>query len=371
MQGVYRIRNKINDKRYVGSAQDFDERWEIHREELQKGVHNNPYLQSAWNRHGEENFVFEIEEEVKGSRKDAFDREQVYLDEGFELGNLYNLSPYAVGGCGPRSEETKQAIGSTMKGMGLIPWNKGISVDTVPPDIRRRIGIANRENSKGNDSHAKPYPAFYNVHTGVVISAGINLAKMCREYGLINMSGIASGAVLETKDGWRLVSSKGKVRTKPPGMKGMTHTEETKQELREKSLEYYKTHDNAYKGKKLPEEHRINAITGLLKYYEMHDGPMKGKHQSDETKAKIGRASLGREVSEETRAILREAGSKLYPAFFNIKTEQFIPTGKNLKQMCTERQLSYGKMYAMMSRTTSQTRDGWHLATPEEIQQYG
>lgn len=373
MQGIYKIINRVNGKYYVGSAIDFDARWWTHRDALLKGDHSNIYLQSAWNKYGEEGFSFEISEEVNGDRAQLLEVEQKYLDKGFEAEEVYNLSPYAAGGCGQRSEKTKQKISSTMKGMGLVPWNKGMRVDLVPADVRRRIGIVNRENSKGNESHAKPYPAFYNVFTEETIPAGANLSKLCRECNLngANMGNVRKGVVLETRDGWRLLSSIGVVRTKPPGMKGQKHTEETKQLLREKALEWHGTHESRNKGKKLSEEHRRNVSIGLYKYYETHEGYMKGKKQTAKSNEKRRQVLLGREVSEETRAKLREVGAKVYPAFFNDRTYKFIPAGRNLGQMCTEYQFSYGVMYAIKRGLSCQTRDGWQLATPKEIEEHG
>ena len=78
MQGIYRIRNKLDDKRYIGSAQDFENGWIGRRRALRRGKHHNIRLQRAWNKHGEENFIFEVEEEVddeeapfEGRLKDA------------------------------------------------------------------------------------------------------------------------------------------------------------------------------------------------------------------------------------------------------------------------------------------------------------
>lgn len=373
MQGIYKIINKANGKYYVGSAIDFDARWWTHRDALLKGNHSNVYLQGAWDKYGEEAFSFEISEEVNGDRAQLLEVEQKHLDKGFGAEEVYNLSPYAAGGCGPRSEKTKQKISSTMKGMGLVPWNKGMKVDFVPADVRRRTGIANRENSKGNESHAKPYPAFYNVFTKETIPAGVNLGKLCREHNLngANMSNVKRGFVLETRDGWRLLSSIGVVRAKSPGMKGQHHTKETKRLLREKALEWYKAHEHPNKGKKLSEEQCQNVSIGLYKYYETHEGHMKGKKHTAESNEKRRQAILGRVVSEETRAKLREAGAKAYPAFFNDRTYKFLPAGRNLEQMCTEYQFSYGVMHAIKRGLSRQTRGGWRLATPKEIEEYG
>ena len=107
MQGIYRILNLVTNKWYVGSSQNIWERWKDHRKALRCN-NDSIYLQAAFNKYGVENFILEILEEVKGSRKDTFNIEQEYLDRGFELGVLYNVSRSACGGSyGEVSDETR------------------------------------------------------------------------------------------------------------------------------------------------------------------------------------------------------------------------------------------------------------------------
>ena len=57
---------------------------------------------------------------------------------------------------------------------------------------------------------AKPYPAFYNIKTEELIPAGMNLSKLCRGLGLRvgRLSGVATGDIKKTRDGWRLATEK-------------------------------------------------------------------------------------------------------------------------------------------------------------------
>jgi group I intron endonuclease len=64
MIGVYFIKNLINDKVYVGSSQDIERRFYLHKHYLNKGKHINQHLQNAWNEYGEENFSFSILEQI-------------------------------------------------------------------------------------------------------------------------------------------------------------------------------------------------------------------------------------------------------------------------------------------------------------------
>lgn len=66
---IYKIRNVVNDKFYVGSTNDTRERFRCHRRRLRSGKHHSQYLQNAWNKYGEDCFRFEIVEEVDSQDK--------------------------------------------------------------------------------------------------------------------------------------------------------------------------------------------------------------------------------------------------------------------------------------------------------------
>lgn len=58
MIGIYKIRNKLNNKTYIGESMNVERRWEEHRNDLNSGVHHSWKLQEDWNNHGEDNFEF-------------------------------------------------------------------------------------------------------------------------------------------------------------------------------------------------------------------------------------------------------------------------------------------------------------------------
>jgi group I intron endonuclease len=91
--GVYEIRNKVNNKRYIGSTiMSFTKRLEHHRCLLRNGTHKNTYLQRAWNKYGEDNFEFNILEVVATCC--TLEVEQTYLDK---CEDCYNINPLASG----------------------------------------------------------------------------------------------------------------------------------------------------------------------------------------------------------------------------------------------------------------------------------
>ncbi len=78
LTGIYQIRNKINDKRYIGSAVDVYARWQVHKSRLRRNIHSNHHLQNAWNKYGEENFDFQYRLLCSVERLREY--EQAFLD---------------------------------------------------------------------------------------------------------------------------------------------------------------------------------------------------------------------------------------------------------------------------------------------------
>ncbi len=124
--GVYRIHNIKTDKFYLGSAAGIKGvagRFSVHRSKLRANTHNNPKLQAAWNKYGEDAFVFEVIEQC--SIKQCLVREQWYLDNWLfasedsnrfdQLG--YNINRQATSRQGAiLSKKTKNKIAKSLMG---------------------------------------------------------------------------------------------------------------------------------------------------------------------------------------------------------------------------------------------------------------
>jgi len=62
MVGIYKIKNKITHKVYIGESINIAQRWSTHKSELRRGVHHSERLQKEWNKYGERAFRFSVVE---------------------------------------------------------------------------------------------------------------------------------------------------------------------------------------------------------------------------------------------------------------------------------------------------------------------
>lgn len=132
--GIYKILNLKNEKFYIGSTtMKVFKRIQHHYLELKRNNHKNKHLQSAFNKYGEENFIFQVIENVE--KENCLSREQELINSiGIE--NLYNINPLASGTPNMSKEsilkraltmKQKYASGEMVSDFhkGHTPWNKG------------------------------------------------------------------------------------------------------------------------------------------------------------------------------------------------------------------------------------------------------
>ena len=124
--GVYLIKNKVNNKFYIGStAKSIDRRFYTHLNSLRKNEHHSEYLQKSWNKYGEDSFIFIILECC--DPKDCISREQYYMNT---LLPEYNICPTAGSVLGAKfnsSEEVKIGQRARAKKLGLSHKGKILS----------------------------------------------------------------------------------------------------------------------------------------------------------------------------------------------------------------------------------------------------
>lgn len=129
MACIYRIRNLVNGKFYIGSTirPKYIRKYE-HFSALRAKLHYNKYLQNAWNKYGESNFIFELVEKLEFSDnlskveigKKLIDREAYFIHD---LNPEYNLDKEITynGRTGHKcSEETRNKISKS----NLLTYSK-------------------------------------------------------------------------------------------------------------------------------------------------------------------------------------------------------------------------------------------------------
>jgi len=106
---IYKIKNKIDNKTYIGqTTQDLESRWRNHR----KNSSNCRYLKSAFKKYGVENFVFKLVCITFDNQLD--DMEIKYIEQYKCLvPNGYNIR--LGGNSGKHHEETKRKISESLK----------------------------------------------------------------------------------------------------------------------------------------------------------------------------------------------------------------------------------------------------------------
>lgn len=114
--GIYKITNSANNKIYIGSAYNLSNRFSVHRYTLRNNKHKNKHLQAAWNKYGEQNFIFEIVELV--NIEILLAREQYWIDAltPFKKEIGYNIAKIAGNTAGIKaSEETRKKQSESAK----------------------------------------------------------------------------------------------------------------------------------------------------------------------------------------------------------------------------------------------------------------
>ena len=140
-RGIYKIINVINNKFYVGSAEDFTRRKRVHWWQLRRGTHGNKHLQAAWLKYGEQAFTFVIVEELPNG-VDVLAAENVWLKQHVGKDYCYNLAMDATapttGWLGEKNPMWGKTFAHTEEAKAKIAVASAARVQTEEEKTKRR-----------------------------------------------------------------------------------------------------------------------------------------------------------------------------------------------------------------------------------------
>ena len=161
--GIYALKNVTNGKVYIGSSVNMHNRRNRHLNDLRSNRHYNNYLQRAWNKSGEENFIFEVLEYVPEENQ-LIEKEKAWIaNSSNEIYNLMEVvendfrasmetrKKLSEAGKGRiTSEETRQKLSKIFKGriiseetrQKMSEVRKGI---TLSEETRKRMSLARND----------------------------------------------------------------------------------------------------------------------------------------------------------------------------------------------------------------------------------
>ena len=139
--GIYCIENIDTCKKYIGQSKNIHKRWTDHKWSLNHNIHDNDYLQKAWNKYGENHFVLSVIEECSIDDLDVREISYIQYFDTYDRENGYNLRA----GGGRIGDMTPEVI-EKLSGYNNPMYGKHHSEDAKKKISAARTGIYANEN---------------------------------------------------------------------------------------------------------------------------------------------------------------------------------------------------------------------------------
>jgi HIRAN domain/GIY-YIG catalytic domain len=142
-RGVYRIRNIVDQRSYIGSSADVGKRLYQHITQLRNGVHPNHRLAESWRQHGPTAFEISLVERV--TAQDLRERERFHIQH-FDTHRFgYNQTADGEGTSPlPASERSRLGLDRLLpqhskQSFEPVPSTSNTAQSLVPPPVQKQL----------------------------------------------------------------------------------------------------------------------------------------------------------------------------------------------------------------------------------------
>ena len=199
MIGIYKITSPTN-RVYIGQSVNIKKRW-IHYKSFD--CKEQPKIYRSLKKHGPENHLFEIIEECsikQLNKRETFHKQQIINKLGWSKALFCEI--YDIGTSGPLSQNTKDKISKTSRGISRNKGNKnrlGAKLSQISKDkmSKSSLGKSKSPKHKLNISKARLGMKFSQEHTNNMSLSRFKYSIICLETGIEYKS--ANSASKETK----------------------------------------------------------------------------------------------------------------------------------------------------------------------------
>jgi group I intron endonuclease len=120
-KGIYLIYCLANQRVYIGQSKNIMKRLGCHLASLKKGNHENDYLQKAYNKYGDDMFVFRPIESIENSSLEYITaREQHWIDQFDSMNPSRGFNLRKAGNRGAFTKETRAKMSEAAKANAKI-----------------------------------------------------------------------------------------------------------------------------------------------------------------------------------------------------------------------------------------------------------